>query len=522
MHYYRDMRFEFAFQTGKSAGRIISITTGQTLTVGRLKDCDLVLDDEAASRRHCFVQAHAGVCLVSDLQSANGTYVNDQKILTAELHPGDTVRIGATELELTAAEDDTPAEPSPNSTESLVLVDGPNVIHLSKAVDPAKPSFLAQALASPDDGALLRSTQQYLSAMHEVSKAVSSATTLAGLFDAILTVVLDVTTGDRAAILMREAGGAVAVSALRTRDGASDRDAVVVSRTVVNDVLERGVTTCTSDAMADDRYGQGQSIVAGQIRTVLCAPIRTSERILGVLYLDSRQAHDVSEAEFELLAAIGNQAGVAVHRTQLLADMERLFLDVTKAIAAIIDAKDGYTHRHSERVAQLAVRLAGELGLDGNERGLIELSALLHDVGKIGVPDAILNKPSELTEAEQKEMRRHPTHGAAILGHIDSPRVVDLLPGVRHHHERWDGGGYPDALKGDAIPLIGRVLAVADFIDAATTDRTYCKGVTLEAAIAILRGLDGKAFDPAVVRAALALHDRGELALPVAPGPELR
>jgi HD-GYP domain-containing protein (c-di-GMP phosphodiesterase class II) len=314
----------------------------------------------------------------------------------------------------------------------------------------------------------------------------------------------------------------VNVVAVRTRAGAGSSGNMMLSRTVVKDVLVQGISTFTHDAMADSRYGAGESIVRQSIRSVMCAPMRTTESILGVLYVDSHSVHEFSEAELELLAAIGNQAGVALHRARLMADMERLFLDVMKAIAAIIDAKDGYTHRHSERVAAFSVRLARQLGLSTDDRAVVELSALLHDVGKIGVPDAILNKPGKLTPEEFAEMRRHPAHGAAILSNIQSQKVNNLLPGVKHHHERWDGKGYPDGLKGEDIPLLGRILGVADFLDALSSDRAYRKGNTIEEVVEMVKEQAGQAFDPAIVEALVALHEKGELALPTEPGPALR
>jgi HD-GYP domain-containing protein (c-di-GMP phosphodiesterase class II) len=195
---------------------------------------------------------------------------------------------------------------------------------------------------------------------------------------------------------------------------------------------------------------------------------------------------------------------------------------VMKAIASIIDAKDGYTHKHSERVAAFGVRLAQQLGFDADSRAVVELSGLLHDVGKIGVPDAILNKPGKLTDAEFSEMKMHPLHGARILSNIQSQKVVNLIPGVKYHHERWDGKGYPEGLKGEEIPLLGRLLGVADFLDALTSDRSYRKGLTLEEALAMVVDLEGKAFDPVVVKAAVELHARGQLALPTTPNPETK
>lgn len=199
-----------------------------------------------------------------------------------------------------------------------------------------------------------------------------------------------------------------------------------------------------------------------------------------------------------------------------------MLAEVMKAITAIIDAKDGYTQLHSERVAGIAVRLAHELGLAADDLGIVEWSALLHDVGKINVPDAILNKPGKLTDQELAEMRQHPLQGAAILSRIQGVSVVDLLPGVKYHHERWDGSGYPEGLSGERIPLIGRILAVADVVDAMTTDRAYRPALGVDAVVQMLREEAGRAFDPQVVAAAVALHERGALMPPEAGGSTVR
>ena len=520
------MRFEFVVRSGHDTGRVIALSTGQSVTFGRLKTCDVQLDDEAISRRHCTLHAHDDACVITDLQSANGTFVNDQRVTTAELKAGDKMRIGSTVLELVASAADVRLG-SPQSTTSFTLLgDEGGQTLVRKTVDPSKLEFLSQVFKRQDEQALLESAQRYLSTLHKVSDVLSRASGVEGLFDSILSAILDVTRGDRAAILMRAADAAadpgVDVVAVRTRSGASTSGTMTLSRTVVRDVLDQGISAFTHDALSDERYGGGESVVRQRIRSVMCAPMRTTEAILGVLYVDSHSTHEFSEAELELLAAIGNQAGVALHRARLLAEVEKLFLDVMKAIAAIIDAKDGYTHRHSERVAAFAVRLAKQLGLSADDRSIVELSGLLHDVGKIGVPDAILNKPDRLTDDEFAEMRRHPAHGAAILANIQSVRVAQLLPGVKYHHERWDGTGYPEGLKGDDIPLLGRILAVADFLDALSSDRSYRAALPIDDVLKMIQDEAGRAFDPRIVDAAMTLHEKGELALPIAPGPALQ
>jgi HD-GYP domain-containing protein (c-di-GMP phosphodiesterase class II) len=516
------MRFEFVVRSGREAGRTVAVDSGQTIALGRLKGCDVVVDDEATSRRHCTITGRENLCVVADLQSANGTFVNEQRIASTELKKGDKLRIGSTVLEL--IDTDAPApKPQTHSTTSLSIVERRSQTLVQRAVDPTKLEFLSQIYKRKDDADLLASAQKYLTTLHKVSDILSRATGVEALFDSILSAILEVSGGDRAAILMRPAGvttgNHVDMVAVRTRDGGAT-GAVTLSRTVVNDVLEKGISAYTDDALADQRYGAGESIVRHRIRSVMCAPMRTTEEILGVLYVDSQATREFSEAELELLAAVGNQAGIALHRARLMAEVERLFLDVMKAIASIIDAKDGYTHKHSERVAAFGVRLAQQLGFDADSRAVVELSGLLHDVGKIGVPDAILNKPGKLTDSEFKEMRLHPLHGARILSNIQSQKVVSLLPGVKYHHERWDGKGYPEGLAGEEIPLLGRLLGVADFLDALTSDRSYRKGLTLEEALQMVKELEGKAFDPVVVKAAVELHERGELALPSTPNPD--
>ena len=160
-----------------------------------------------------------------------------------------------------------------------------------------------------------------------------------------------------------------------------------MSRTLVASVIGDGVSVFAHDASSDARFSEGQSVIGQRVRSVMCVPLRTTDEILGALYVDSLSgAGRFNESDLELLAAIGNQAGVAMHRVRLMGELERLLLDTIKAIAATIDARDGYTHRHSERVAAFTAQLANELGLTESERQTAELSALLHDVGKIAVP----------------------------------------------------------------------------------------------------------------------------------------
>ncbi|HPS78745.1 MAG TPA: HD domain-containing protein [Thermoanaerobaculaceae bacterium] len=192
-----------------------------------------------------------------------------------------------------------------------------------------------------------------------------------------------------------------------------------------------------------------------------------------------------------------------------LQENEELLIDSIRALAAAIDAKNPYTRGHSERVGQYAVAVAHHFGVKGQELKRVEIAALLHDVGKIGIEDAILLKPEALTDQEFAQMRNHVLKGAAIVSPIK--RLKDMLPGIRSHHENWDGSGYPDGLKGETIPLVARIIAIADVFDAMTTDRPYQKGMDLTQAEERLRGMAGRRLDPKVVDAFFAAVRNGDL-----------
>ncbi len=196
-----------------------------------------------------------------------------------------------------------------------------------------------------------------------------------------------------------------------------------------------------------------------------------------------------------------------------------LFLGTIRALAAAIDEKDPYTRGHSERVNKYAVVMAKRMGLSKKEVRDIHVSSLLHDVGKIGVDDRILRKPGALTTEEFEEMKKHPEKGANIMSAIK--QMHDVIPGIHFHHEKYGGGGYPKGLKGEEIPLMARLIQVADSFDAMTTNRPYQRSMTYEAALARLRELSGPVFDPRMVEVFTSVYERGELGLPAKqPGVE--
>lgn len=269
-------------------------------------------------------------------------------------------------------------------------------------------------------------------------------------------------------------------------------------------VIQTRQPLCVSDATNDPRRGaldHGQGVTAGA-----WVPMRRDDTLLGLLCVASTRSERRYDADdLESLAMLARQGMVALERSRERHASQESFWDAIEAISGAIDARDGYTHGHSRNVTEYAVAIATRMGLPHREIQTLRASALLHDIGKIGIPDHILNKPANLTPDERVVMESHPEVGYQIL--LRAPSLQAILPGVRYHHERPDGKGYPCNLSGDALPLQARIMAVADAFDAMTSDRVYRKRMTVEKATGILREGKGTQWDPECVDHFLALVD---------------
>ena len=228
----------------------------------------------------------------------------------------------------------------------------------------------------------------------------------------------------------------------------------------------------------------------------------------------SQRVHLWSRTEIGELAQTFNSMSEELERfvedLKRAADENRaLFMGSIQMLAGAVDEKDPYTRGHSDRVTRYSLMIAKEMNLPASFMEILQISAQLHDVGKIGIEDHILKKPGALTEEEFEVMKTHTTKGANILRPVT--QLAEMLPGIELHHEALDGRGYPYGLKGDQIPLLARVIAVADTFDALTTNRPYQQAHTQEQALQIIKNLAGKRLDPAAVAALLAVCERGEI-----------
>jgi len=284
-------------------------------------------------------------------------------------------------------------------------------------------------------------------------------------------------------------------------------------------VATHNETVIVNDPQHDDRFASRFDLdYAFQTRSLLAAPLSARGRVIGVLEVLNRQDQTgFTQSDLDLITALAAEAAIAIdnarlfeqeqERSRQLSDalhrLDKTYKATLNALVTALDARDNVVGGHTARVVAYSSAIAKTMGLQGENLIAVERGALLHDVGKIGIPDAILRKPGPLTDEEWQLMRQHPEIGARIVAEIDFLGKAAEI--VLSHHERWDGSGYPFGLRGEAIPLGARIFAAADIFDAITAaDRTYRTALPIQEGIAEIARLAGTQLDPAVVSAFLS------------------
>jgi putative nucleotidyltransferase with HDIG domain len=273
-------------------------------------------------------------------------------------------------------------------------------------------------------------------------------------------------------------------------------------------VLEQNTPTVILANSPDLSESERETLFLGMAKTMCLMPLRAGRRALGLLMLGEERSEErepFAPEKIRLARSIGDQAASALYRVELFVQLEESYLETVLALANAVDAKDTYTADHAQGLAKMALAIGREMGMTDHDLEGLRFGAILHDIGKIGVPDAILQKPSRLSEAEWAQMREHPSIGARILAPV--PHLAGAAQIVRHHHERFDGKGYPDGLAGEAIPLGARILTVVDSYSAMTDRRVYKEARSHTQAAAELKKHAGAQFDPRVVEIFLEKSD---------------
>jgi putative nucleotidyltransferase with HDIG domain len=356
--------------------------------------------------------------------------------------------------------------------------------------------------------------RERIGALAGIGSVINSSLGLERVLVEVMDALIVLMKAERGFLMLRDADGQLKVRIARDSDHHDlTEDAFIISRSVVGRVVERGEAVLTSNAQEDVRFEEQASILAHHLLSILCAPLKLKDELIGVIYVENRaQAGIFQDEDLELISSFANQAAVAIDNARLFDDLQAKNQELEEAYQATLegwvralDMRDKETEGHTIRVTKLTEQLAGVMGIEDADMLHIRRGALLHDIGKMAIPDGILLKPGALTAEERTLIEKHPVYAFEMLRPIKFLNPALDIPYC--HHEKWDGSGYPRRLSGEDIPLAARIFAVVDVWDALVSDRPYRKGLQPADVKKKIRDDAGAHFDPQVVDAFLSLDE---------------
>jgi len=474
-------------KTGPNQGRVFEVRD-DVITLGRDESQTIQILDQGVSRTHAEIFRLGGLCFVRDLNSTNGTFVNNIKVTEEALKPGDEMLIGRTILsfEDKIVEDDPPTggldsiEPGSRTRDAASFTGGRPTQVISHEVRSRTITVthnLARLLITTED--INEATQRSLQMIAE-----------------------NIGADDGYLFMNEESTGRLLPKASFERD--EDRSERKVSKTIAKRILQTGTPLLTSDAALDERLNISESVVLKKIKSVIAVPILVAGRAEGLLYFHSgRAASPFSVEDLEVVTCAALQMSIALTSGAVSRKLRDQLVTSVRALVSALESLQPRKQGHSERVAQYSVAIAGQLGMTREETERVRLSALLHDVGKI----------EAFGSAESPTPEAHIHAGEKIVSCIEGHE--DLLPGIRYHHERADGSGFPFHIKNEETPLLGRIIIVANHFDdlgisggSLTGSGSYPNPKDL---LARMSDGAGKLFDEDVVKALLICHRNGTL-----------
>jgi putative nucleotidyltransferase with HDIG domain len=365
---------------------------------------------------------------------------------------------------------------------------------LSESLEHLKSSFEAQEQES-----------ERLYAVASVGQIVNSSLDLTTVLNEVMDTIIALTGAERGFLMLCNEDGQLEYRTARKMNREElDPDESRVSTTIANRVSLSAKAILTTNAQEDPRFGRQDSVLIHNLRSILCVPLKVKGAVTGVVYADNRARDNAfTQQDLGIVTAFANQAAVAIDNASLFAESQRAYDVTLEGWGRALELRDRETQGHTRRVTSLTMRLAKALGIRGDDLDDIRRGAVLHDIGKMGIPDHILLKPGPLTEQERAIMERHPVLAYEMLHPIEKLQTALDIP--HRHHEKWDGTGYPDGLQGQEIPLAARIFAVADVWDALCSGRPYHDPWPAYEARIYIQDQAGKHFDPQVVQTFLQL-----------------
>ena len=480
----------------------------ELLRVGRLEALEVVLEDTSVSRYHAEIRVTDRGWRVRDLGSTNGTRLNGVRLGNGQwpLRVRDLLQFGEVAVVVEGiADGEADAEMNHSPIHDSMRVTGTAKATWTEAMEGLAFDSKRCPRAGEQLLALIRAGHHLVHIDKEED-----------LLQSILNDSVAVLDAQRGAIVLADpADGKLKIKAITS--GRAEPRAVMAGRSdpggrfqfsqsLANRCFSRGESILCHRVEEDPELANARSIAEGTMASVLCVLLRTPRKQLGVIHLDrSPWQKPFTMEDLHLADAMAANVSAGIECAQLLRKQRDLFLDTITILAQAVELRDEYTGNHTFRVTTYSIMLAEHMNMPADQIDLLRIGTPLHDIGKIGIDDAILKKPDRLTPEEFEHMKLHTVKGAEIINTV--PDLRPIIPIVRHHHERWDGKGYPDGLGGEAISPLARIVALADAFDAMTSDRPYRKGMSAAAAFVEIEKMAGTQFDPAFAAGFLEIKD---------------
>ena len=465
-------------------------------TIGREADCSLVINDLETSRYHCRIKCRGDLFIIEDLGSRNGTYINGERIVNSTIANGDKILVGNTEIQFLAPHpritirEDTDHLDMNNSEKSPIIINDVDT-------DPSQARGTASAqrfkITQYIDNEIL-TDREHLLLSESIQDLVVMETTTECAKVLLKTVArLLVGVENTAFFSWKEATRSLLPKSHWKRE---ENSSFTINSGHLKDAITRkqGLTLPSSEA-------SGPTVVF---------PMIYHNVILGVLLVEKSLHQEASPVDLGIVSNLVSRAAPLFETLFLRNEMDSWLIGMVETIIALVEAKDTYTRGHSERVCRYASAIADQMALGRETKRMLMVSALCHDIGKVGIPDHILKKASILSAEEYEEMKLHPLLGAEIIKHL--PHYNKFISGIKYHHEKWDGTGYPDGLLGEEIPFFGRIIAIADVFDAMVSGRAYSGFIDQNEAIEKLRK-EADLFDPEILKAFFLAFETGRLTI---------
>ncbi len=489
-----------AVETGTNAGSKHTVAADSVI-LGRGPGT-IQVEDKAASRRHAEIFRVGELCFIRDLESKNGTYLNEAKIREEILKSGDRIRIGST-VYLFADED------AEGLAEAVQFGDDKGKGETTfVSVPSGKKNLPVREGEEGERLEILRKAAQTLTEIHDRAE----------LRKAVLSVLADAVRAKFAYFFIpdAEAGGFKGLAQC------GDTESVSVSRSILRYAQKMNQPVMTEDATSDDRFKGNQSVMLRKIHSVLCVPLGRGKTPAALIYMGRDLLRNpFTEREMHFAALVGDIATLALEAVSVQESQQEMLLTTARTLVRALEMGRPEMQGHSERVASASLAIARAMGLPFEQCRRIQIGGLLHDIGRLstgkedGKGSFVGTRESADREAADAEAR-HVTMGEQLVAQM--PGLADILPAVSYHHERSDGSGFPRGVKGNKIPVMGRIVAVANELDhLITRGGDQGTGILLKDALLALGQAAGKSFDTEVVKALLVAYRRGTLHVDFAP-----